>query len=364
MAQENENAAGPSYGTKLAMSVAGIMGFFIYYGVLQETIMNEPYGKTDSGEDVYFTDSTFLVFSNRLFAAIIAVIIVKYRGESLKNVAPLQKYLGVSLSNFCATWCQYEALKYVNFPTQTLGKCGKMMPVMLVGTFISGNKYTLKDYLIAFSVTAGCMIFFLSGKISSSDDDGSTPYGLILMAAYMFFDSFTSTFQEKMFKGYTMTTYDQMIYVNSFSALICLFTLMLNGRLFPAMEFAMTHQKFVYDSTFLSICASLGQLVIYYTIKEFGALIFSTIMVTRQVFSILLSTVLFSHQLSNAQWFGAFLVFGTLYYKTAEDQKKRKSGHGHSHGHGGSSSHSHSHSAPQQSTQSSPIEIGDNKERN
>ncbi|EGG24894.1 hypothetical protein DFA_03139 [Cavenderia fasciculata] len=323
------NVPTTTYNRKLLMSVGGIMGFFLLYGVLQEKIMNYPYGEDDNGEPIYFTDSTFIVLSNRVCAAIIAVIIVVYRGESLRNVAPLHKYFGVALSNFCATWCQYEALKYVNFPTQTLGKCGKMMPVMLVGTFISGKKYSLKDYLIAVTITMGCMIFFMTGDIASKNSE-NTMGGLLLMAAYMFFDSFTSTFQEKMFKGYTMSTYDQMIYVNSCSALISVLILLFNGRLFPAIDFAMTYSQLLTDSTFLSICASLGQMVIYFTIKEFGALIFSTIMVTRQVFSIVLSTFLFIHPLSPFQWIGALIVFGTLYYKAIEDQKNRKHGHGHS----------------------------------
>ncbi|KAF2069263.1 hypothetical protein CYY_009416 [Polysphondylium violaceum] len=325
--QISNAANGLSYNTKLLLATGGIMGFFVFYGILQERLMGVPY-QNEEGEEAYFTDSTFLVLSNRVFAALLAVVIVLQRGESLKNVAPLQKYFGVALSNFCATWCQYEALKYVNFPTQTLGKCGKMLPVMLVGTFISGKKYNLKDYSIAISITTGCMIFFLTGKISTNESS-NTGYGLLLMAAYMFFDSFTSTFQEKMFKGYTMSTYDQMIYVNSCSSIIAVLILIGNGRLFPAMQFISDHKGVFYDSTMLSICASLGQMVIYYTIKEFGALIFSTIMVTRQVISIILSTIIYLHPLSNAQWFGALIVFATLYYKSMEDQKKK---HGHSHG--------------------------------
>lgn len=50
------------------------------YGVLQERIMDTPYGKDSEGNNVYFEDSTFLVFSNRIFAAVVAVIIVVYRG--------------------------------------------------------------------------------------------------------------------------------------------------------------------------------------------------------------------------------------------------------------------------------------------
>jgi adenosine 3'-phospho 5'-phosphosulfate transporter B2 len=311
------------YNVRLAGSVIGIMGFFLLYGVLQERIMTTPYGEDpETKEPLYFEDTEFLVLSNRVFAAFVAACILIYRGQSLKNAAPLHKYLGVSVSNFSATWCQYEALKYVNFPTQTLGKCGKMFPVMIVGTLISGKKYTVKDYGIAVAITLGCVLFLLTGDISSKAGASSTPLGLLLMALYMFFDGFTSTAQEKMFKGYTMSTYDQMIYVNMFSALICVVVMLAKGTLGAAVQFSLAYPSLLSDSIWLSVCSTFGQMMIYYTIKEFGALFFSTVMVTRQVFSVLLSCLIYIHPLSGGQWFGFLLVFGTLYYKAMEDKKK------------------------------------------
>jgi solute carrier family 35 (adenosine 3'-phospho 5'-phosphosulfate transporter), member B2 len=47
-------------------------------------------------------------------------------------------------------------------------------------------------------------------------------YGFIYMAGYLFFDGFTSVFQEKLFRGYKMTTYNQMIYVNACSGVLSL----------------------------------------------------------------------------------------------------------------------------------------------
>lgn len=44
--------------------------------------------------------------------------------------------------------------------------------------------------------------------------------GLLLVGLYLFFDGFTSTFQERLFKGYTMSMYNQMLYVNLCSAAI------------------------------------------------------------------------------------------------------------------------------------------------
>jgi adenosine 3'-phospho 5'-phosphosulfate transporter B2 len=64
-----------------------------------------------------------------------------------------------------ATFCQYEALKYVSFPVQTLGKCAKMIPVMLWGAAVNGKTYKWKDYIIAFLVTTGCALFALTGML-------------------------------------------------------------------------------------------------------------------------------------------------------------------------------------------------------
>lgn len=45
-----------------------------------------------------------------------------------------------------------------------------------------------------------------------------------------------------------------------------------------------------------------GQLVIVFTIRRFGALVFATIMTTRQFASVLLSCITFGHPLTPGQW--------------------------------------------------------------
>jgi hypothetical protein len=47
-------------------------------------------------------------------------------------------------------------------------------------------------------------------------------YGLLLMGAYLAADGLTSTTQERMFHGYSMSTYNQMLYINLCSAVISL----------------------------------------------------------------------------------------------------------------------------------------------
>lgn len=109
--------------------------------------------------------------------------------------APLTSYAAVSLSNVIATSCQYEALKYVSFPVQTLGKCAKMIPVMVWGTLIARKSYSVKDCAAAALVTAGCTCFVLTGNPTSKRTNESSLQGFLLMLAYLAFDGFTATFQ-------------------------------------------------------------------------------------------------------------------------------------------------------------------------
>jgi adenosine 3'-phospho 5'-phosphosulfate transporter B2 len=295
---------------------------------------------------VFFTESAFLVLNNRVVTMVIAFGLALYNGESTAPVAPLfgnqstntnkckflkssfsilltlisfsnSAYAGVSLSNFVATWCQYEALKSISFPTQTLGKCGKIFPVLVLGTLgLGAKKYGRQDYIEGLFLTIGCLIFLLTGDTKAPQKAKDDSFiGLSLMALYLFSDGFTSTLQEKLFKGFTMSTYNQMIYVNGSSALLSIIALVSSGGLWTAIDFVFKYPPLFFDALVLSLCAMFGQQIIYYIIKDFGALFFATAMTTRQFVGILLSCMLFAHPLTIGQVGGTLVVAGAMYYK-------------------------------------------------
>lgn len=142
---------------KGVFAVSGILITLVIYGVLQEKIMRVPYGVNKE----YFKYSLFLVFCNRITTSAVSAGSLVASKKALDPVAPVYKYCLVSVTNILTTTCQYEALKYVSFPVQTLAKCAKMIPVMIWGTFIMQKKYKGFDYLVAFLVTLGCSIFIL-----------------------------------------------------------------------------------------------------------------------------------------------------------------------------------------------------------
>merc|ERR1719359_1320937 len=149
--------------------------------------MSQPYGEPP----VQFTDSVFLVFMNRSVAVLFSLVMIGIKGEAFLNSAPLWKYLAISFSNVYASTCQYEALKYVSFPVQMLGKSFKMMPVMVWGMAVGGKRFSVTDWMIAFAVTGGVVEFLMTGPISSGDSSSSS-YGLLLLALFLALDGFTS----------------------------------------------------------------------------------------------------------------------------------------------------------------------------
>lgn len=64
-----------------------------------------------------------------------------------------------------------------------------------------------------------------------------------------------------------------------------------------------------------AISVAVGQLFIFYTIKELGPVIFTIIMTTRQIFSLVLSCLLFGHMLSAYGWASTLLVFAIVFHR-------------------------------------------------
>jgi len=153
-------------------------------------------------------------------------------------------------------------------------------------------------------------------------------YGLALLLGFLAFDGFTSTFQEKLFKEHSTTKYNQMLYINLFSAITSCISLFIFGGFSEAIAFCMAHPQIILDASMLSAGAVGGQFFIYSMVKEFGALAFAATMNVRQVVSIILSYIMYTKPITMLQVVGLLLVFGALGYKSYDgiqsSQEKEK----------------------------------------
>lgn len=298
---------------------AGLMCSYLTWGVLQEKIMTQEYINFE-GKTSHFKDSQFLVFANRFLAFTIASICIKIRHEP-RHRTPFYKYSFASFSNIMSAWFQYEALKFVNFPTQVLAKSCKIIPVMLMGKIMSRTKYECYEYLTAVMISLG-MVFFMTGSAEEKRITSVTTItGVFLLAMYMIFDSFTTNWQDALFKTYSMSPIQMMCGVNLSSTIFTAASLSMQGGFIDSLTFATEHPKFIFDCIVLSISSTIGQLFIFYTISVFGPVVFTIIMTLRQAAAIMLSCIIYNHSISVLGVFGVLIVFLAIFLRVYCNQR-------------------------------------------
>ena len=87
-----------------------------------------------------------------------------------------------------------------------------------------------------------------------------------------------------------------------FSTALSLVAAITTGQLVPPILFVLRHPSALWWILALSMSSAVVQIVISFTIKRFGAVVFATIMTTRQFFSVLLSCIVFRTPLTYGQW--------------------------------------------------------------
>ncbi|KAM6128372.1 LOW QUALITY PROTEIN: adenosine 3'-phospho 5'-phosphosulfate transporter 1 [Pterocles gutturalis] len=300
---------------KLLFCAAGLQASYLTWGVLQERVMTRTYGtEMDPGEK--FKDSQ-LVFMNRILAFTVAGLYCALTKQP-RHGAPMYKYSFASLSNVLSSWCQYEALKYISFPTQVLAKASKD-PVMN-GKLVSRKSYEYWEYLTAALISVGVSMFLLSSAHKHMSTV-TTFSGVVLLAGYIVFDSFTSNWQDALF---TYKISVQMMFgVNVFSCLFTVGSLLEQGALLESVGYG-RHSEYGH-AVLLSVCSACGQLFIFYTINQFGAAVFTIIMTLRQAFAILLSCLIYGHTVS-VGGLGVAVVFMALFLRVyARSRMKKRS---------------------------------------
>ena len=281
--------------------------------------MTTEFYPTEHVPDGKFPSAAFCVFSNRFLAVIVAVIAVRVKHGAVfaNNKAPLWAFTPCALSNTMSSWSQYASLKYVSFPVQTVFKSSKIIPVMIMGKVLKGASYPLTQYVEAALITCGVAIFSVLSK-SSHKDNATEAIGLIFLVMYVCFDSFTSQWQDKVYTQYgrpNVDAYQMMLGVNVSAICITTAGLVLSGDLPIVLEFLAKNPEAFHYNIITAITSASGQLCIFYTIKEFGPIVFTIIMTTRQMFSICISAVVFGHYISPLAACGAVLVFAVLFYQ-------------------------------------------------
>ncbi|RDB14697.1 UDP-galactose transporter 1 [Hypsizygus marmoreus] len=267
---------------------------------------------------------------------------VRYSRTSL-----LLRYLQCSVFITSAAPFGFAALSYISYPAMVLGKSCKLVPVMIMNVLLYRRRFAPHKYLVVLMVTTGITIFMGFGndkKKSSSKSSGvpNTPYANLIGITYLLInlllDGATNSTQDEIFTRHKVTGQQMMFWINVFCTALTSILSVLPLPYIPvihpsdsgqtelggAITFIANHPSVVTPLAQFALTGALGQLFIFETLQHFGSLTLVTITLTRKLFTMLLSVVVYNHKLTPGQWLGAAVVFAGI---SVEAFVKRKDVH-------------------------------------
>lgn len=279
---------------------------FCSYGVVQEYIMTMDY----NGER--FPSSAFLIFGNRIAVIALAGTVLAYRGKS--PWADASKYASVpALTVFLASYCQYESLLYITFPTQVVFKSCKIVPTMIMSSVMNATTHGFGDYLYAVIITTCVGGFTVASETRESDNSGPAYIGILMLITFLCADALTSNSEKYIYNQWSGFDNVQMMFaVGCWTWLFSLVTVISTVSFGVMYTFFVNNPVALAHVIGLSVCSAGGQYLIFYIIKHHGPVVFSIMMTVRQLFSIVLSTILFGHTMGMFQIACAGTCFLTM----------------------------------------------------
>lgn len=311
---------------RLVIYVASLYTTFLYWGYLQEKLTSTKYSRRLLGADdgslptMKWDYPVVLNLSMSLTAAATAY----FADYSSRASITIYLFWKASLTSALASPIGYTSLKYIPFPLMILAKSSKPVPVMLIGSIFYKKVYKWFKYGSVLLLCCGIALFTGSKSSShkSSDDDHPIVhqlFGVLLIFINLCLDGYTNNEQDHIFAAHNATPLQMTKFMNLWQALYLAGYLVLGllfrgsaSELSAALHVIYACPRIKFDIIMFCLCASVGQLLVCGLIQEFGSLVWITVSVTRQLFTVLLSVFIFNHVVNGLQWFGIFLVFAGL----------------------------------------------------
>ncbi len=305
-----------SWQLKLMLLAGGVYATFLCYGVLVEQMERARFGP-DKAAFHYWLFVTLISAVANVLVAYVALRTTRSHAQALQSSHSWTSFAAVAVAQSVASATALAALDYVDFPTQTLGKCAKPISILATGLFFfsgKGGNYSVKKAATAILVSVGIAVFFLGKPGTASGGSQSVSavgIGLILLSLVC--DGLVGGLQGSLkARGGSISPHQLMLFVNFWSILLILGALIANGQLVPAVTFLVKFPSALMLVVGLNVSMAFGQLFIYMLLTEFDPLVCSLTTTTRKFFSILASVIIYGSPVSTWQWVGISLVFAGL----------------------------------------------------
>ena len=213
-------------------------------------------------------------------------------GDTGNRRGNLRDYALLSVMTSGSMYLTNAALAYINYTTRIVAKCSKVIPVMIVGTFMHGRRYGMEDYAMCLLLVLGITMFTMGDVDSFPSFDWR---GVTYITIALFVESTAGNFEERRFFNLPqpISHCEVVFYVNAIGSAWIALGLFASGELFASVGHVLME-----PSVLAAIClaAAFGYIsvsCILLCLRHYGATNTEAIKALRKMLSLALSLLVY-----------------------------------------------------------------------
>lgn len=276
----------------------GVFLFYLIYGYVQEWIFRT--GMKQFG--------WFLTLVQFGFYSVFGIVETSFKNDKSRKI-PLKTYSLLAFLTVATMGLSNTSLKYLNYPTQVIFKCCKLIPVMMGGIIIQGKVYRLVDYLACIFMSVGLILFTLADSTVQPEFNRT---GVILISLALCADAVIGNVQEKAMKAHKSSNTEVVLYSYGIGFFYILIGDIFSGEFLPALTFYIQNPVQAFGLAFVfSFSGYLGITFVLTLVRAFGALLAVTVTTGRKAVTMVLSFIFFSKPFTiHYVWSGFIVLLG------------------------------------------------------
>ncbi|KAI5729289.1 hypothetical protein M8J76_001037 [Diaphorina citri] len=283
--------------TQFIVCCIAVFCIFLVYGYVQELIFTvegfKPYGW-------YLTLVQFGFYT--IFGYVESVF------TSQKRKIPIKIYFLLAVLTLGTMGFSNSSLEYLNYPTQVIFKCCKLIPVLIGGVVIQNKKFSNMEFIAALSMCLGLIAFTLADvKVSPNFH----AVGVLIISMALLCDAAIGNFQEKFIKKYSASNAEVVLYSYAIGFGYLVVLMSISGGLTSGYQFCSQNPVVYLYALLFSISGYLGVQVVLTLVKTCGAFVAVTVTTCRKAVTIVLSFVFFAKPFTfQYVWAGLLIILG------------------------------------------------------
>lgn len=219
--------------TQFFLCCGGVFLLYIVYGYLQELIFTDVAFKSFGWFLTLIQFGYYICFG--FIERNIRGRVNGLNGRTMERAIPIRIYVILAALTLGTMGLSNSSLRYINFPTQVIFKCCKLIPVLVGSIIVQGKRYGILDFVAASLMCIGLAWFAL---VDSHISPSFHVMGVAMILGALLCDAMIGNVQEKAMRDYNGNSAEVVLYSYGFGFMYLLVILAMTGHLLDGLLFS------------------------------------------------------------------------------------------------------------------------------